>query len=71
MKIIFTLVRKFLKNLISYKIPWKTLEFPRYRPWKIEKNTLENPGKPWNLNSDFGWESWYRKSNVFVLQEPF
>ena len=37
-------------------ITWKTLEFPRYRPWKIAKITLENHGKPWNFNSDFGWE---------------
>ena len=29
---------------------WKTLEFSWHKPWKIQKNTLENPWNSWNLN---------------------
>ena len=44
------------KSLISSKLPWKILEFPWYKSWNIEKNDLENPGKPWNLSFYFGWQ---------------
>ena len=41
-------IRNLGKPLILCIIPGK--------PWKIQKNTLENPWKPWNSSLKFGWQ---------------
>ena len=40
--------------------PVKVLVFFCYSSWKKWKNTLENPGKSWNLEEKIVWSPWYK-----------